>query len=295
MGFAGRMGDRLIVPIAKRTPLLRRLAAFLHDRLAPTGTQAVKDRFIANGRNSRWSEATRKEIVERFAAIHDHFEVHSNQVDALIMTEALLSMPADGAMVECGCFLGGSTAKLSIVAALLETQLYVFDSFAGLPASASAEGGDFHGRHWRKFTWPAGANAATLEQVVENVKRFGDISRCTFVKGWFEDTLTSTNLPPHIRFAYSDVALPSSTRTVFTALWPRLTHGGVFFSRDVGFTKVLQQLMDRDLWRELDEFPPILFGAGYGLRDAASNLGFMVKGSVSAEYLNQLTIEKVTS
>ena len=126
-----------------------------------------------------------------------------------------------------------------------------------------------------------------------NVKRFGEISACTFVKGWFEDTLTKAHLPEQIRMTYSDVALPSSTRTVFKSVWPLISDGGVFFSRDVGFTKVLQQLMDEQLWRELGEFPPILFGGGYGMRDVAGNLGFMVKGQMSAAYINHLTIDKV--
>ena len=60
-----------------------------------------------------------------------------------------------GAIVECGCALGNSTAKLSIVAKHLDKKLYVFDSFEGLPNVY-----DFHykfleDRQERKLTDPS--------------------------------------------------------------------------------------------------------------------------------------------
>ena len=36
-------------------------------------------------------------------------------------------------MVECGCFLGGSTANLSLVCDIVGRELIVYDSFEGLP------------------------------------------------------------------------------------------------------------------------------------------------------------------
>ncbi|HLT27990.1 MAG TPA: TylF/MycF/NovP-related O-methyltransferase, partial [Zeimonas sp.] len=36
-------------------------------------------------------------------------------------------------LVEAGCFKGGSTAKLSLLAELAGRELVVFDSFEGLP------------------------------------------------------------------------------------------------------------------------------------------------------------------
>src|SRR5690606_5508207 len=53
----------------------------------------------------------------------------------LAMASKLLEIPSNvkGAVVECGCFLGGSTACLSIICAAVGRELIVYDSFEGLP------------------------------------------------------------------------------------------------------------------------------------------------------------------
>src|SRR5688572_27691600 len=59
----------------------------------------------------------------------------------LAMAAKLLEIPpeVEGAVVECGCWLGGSTVNLSIICDLVGRDLIVYDSFEGLPP---AEEGD---------------------------------------------------------------------------------------------------------------------------------------------------------
>jgi len=92
----------------------------------------------------------------------------------------------------------------------------------------------------------------------------------------------------------TDVDIASSAKECLVAIWPLISDEGVYFSHDVAYIKVLQAILDENLWRDIfKEFPPILFGAGYGLGDSSPHLGFMVKGkSVTAEYINSFTIEK---
>lgn len=296
MGLAGSLGERLILPLARRSAFLRHLAAYIHDRVGADGAGQLRERFIANGDHSRWNRATRQHIVDRFTDIHRRVDIHSGQSDAFIMAEALLSLDAAGDLVECGCYAGGSTAKLSILAKLLGKRLFVFDSFEGFPPARQQDADDVHTRYTRRFNWAEGAANASLAVVQDHVRTLGEPSVCVFIPGWFSDTMKGENLPAQLCFAYTDVARPSSTKDAFMALWPLLQERGVYFSRDVGFVKVLQQLLDESMWRDLHDFPPILFGAGYGMRNAAPNLGFMVKGrSVSADYINALMINKVTA
>jgi hypothetical protein len=125
------------------------------------------------------------------------------------------------------------------------------------------------------------------------VQRFGEIDVCHFTKGWFAETLTSLNLPDRVAMAFTDVDIASSARDCIIAVWPRLQHGGVFASHDVAYIKVMQTLYDRGLWTDvLKDFPPVFFGAGFGLGDFAPHLGYAVKGTVSPEYINNLTLEK---
>jgi hypothetical protein len=144
-----------------------------------------------------------------------------------------------------------------------------------------------------KRGWVRGDYSIGLEGVRRNIETYGEISACSFVKGWFNETLTPANLPTEIAAAFVDVDLNESARDCLLGIWSRLTEGGIFFSHDVAFITVLQHLLDENLWKnELNAFPPIFFGAGFGVCDQSPHLGYMVKGRVSAEYLNNLTLAK---
>jgi hypothetical protein len=68
---------------------------------------------------------------------------------------------------------------------------------------------------------------------------------------------------------------------------------GVFFTHDAAYVKVLQAFTDRVSWRDvLHEHPPIFFGAGFGLGDAAAHLGFAVNASFEPEYIKALALNK---
>jgi hypothetical protein len=198
--------------------------------------------------------------------------------------------------VECGCFQGGSTCKLSILAKMTGRRLVVFDSFEGLPDVDEHNKQDLHMRHDRQWFigWQKGHWAGPIDVVTANLKQWGEFDVCTLVKGWFEHTMTDGNLPPRIALAFVDVDIPSSVRQCIEPIWPRLHRGGAFFSHDVGFIKVLQTLTDPAMWRDRFQEPvPILFGAGYGMGDTARMIGYMLKGTdLSVDYIKNLTIEK---
>src|SRR5262245_58605460 len=63
----------------------------------------------------------------------------SNVLEHLSMATKILNVPKslEGSLVVCGSYKGGSTANLSLVAALCKRSLEVFDSFAGLPEPSS--------------------------------------------------------------------------------------------------------------------------------------------------------------
>jgi O-methyltransferase len=287
------LAKRTVIECAKHVRAVRKIGA----HLAGAGTYfELRERFIRNGHGARWDESVRCRIAERFEVIDRHVPIWTTPTDGLFLAEALLSTAPEGAIVECGCFAGGSTAKLSIVAAVLKRPLVVFDSFEGLPTVEQEHRRDFHvrrGSDWAKPWWP-GRYAARLDLVRHNVERYGDISVCTFKKGWFSETLREGSIPDRVCFAFTDVDIASSARECLVAIWPRLAEFGMYFSHDVAYIKVLNALMDRKLWsEELHGFPPVLFGAGYGLGDSSPHLGFFVKGETATpEYINSLTIEK---
>ena len=75
-----------------------------------------------------------KDVVRRFKDIDNGIQGFSSAADTQFIANSLWNESSTpGAIVECGCALGNSTAKLSIVAKHLDKMLYVFDSFEGLP------------------------------------------------------------------------------------------------------------------------------------------------------------------
>jgi O-methyltransferase len=292
---------RAVIELATRSAFIRRVAAFVvrNTTSAPESRDTYgyfKQRFIGRGGSSGFDEATRRDIVARFEHIDQSIPIASTPTDGLLLAEMLLNMGAEGDMIECGCYAGGSSAKLSIIAGLLKRNLVVFDSFEGLPVAESNYLRDLHcrrGDDWMS-DWSAGRFAARLEQVSANIEQYGDLSACRFVRGWFSETLTDQNLPDRIAFVFADVDLATSARDCFVAIWPRLLEKGLYVTHDTAFIKVLQELYSPDLWRHtFRSIPPILFGAGYGLCNASPHLGYMVKGEgLSPEYLKSLTIDK---
>jgi O-methyltransferase len=281
--------------LAARIPGVPAAAHYITTRTNHKGTYPYyRDLFINNGRNSAFDSTVRSDIVRRFEKIHAAVPTASSPTEGLILAEGLLSVEAPGDIVECGCFAGGSSAKLSIIAKLRGKRLIVCDSFEGLP-----EGGEVPVHARRKVdevteNWVAGDYSVGLEGVRRNIEKYGEGSVCSFVKGWFNQTLTSANLPKNIAVAFVDVDLNSSAVDCLLGLWPRLSNGGIFYSHDTAFITVLQHLYNEDLWRnQLKAFPPVFFGAGFGINDLATHLGYMVKGAdLSAAYLKNLTLDK---
>ena len=253
-------------------------------------------KFIDNGETHSVDKNTRKEIVARFERIDSRVPIASTPTDGLFIAEMLVNTIAEGAIVECGCYAGGSSAKLSILAKLINRELIIFDSFEGLPDVDRYNLKDHHCRRSNKWVtdWSEGRYAETLDQVKINISTYGEMFPYTFVKGWFEQTLTNSNLPPKISFVFTDVDIPSSARSCFVATWPRLSTYGIYVTHDAAYIKVLQALYCRELWTEqFKEMPPIIFGAGYGICNDSPHLGYMVKGNdLAPEYLKNLTLDK---
>ncbi|MGH7844651.1 MAG: TylF/MycF/NovP-related O-methyltransferase [Candidatus Binatia bacterium] len=295
--------DIAVVLPARRIRWVRYALAYAGEKACPrlpgqsyfdrmTAYERLKDLFIDHGAaSSRYGSAIRALIVERFEKIDREIDIQSTPADGLFLAEALLTLDCTGALVECGCFNGGSTAKLSVLARVTGRPLFVFDSFEGLPQTDSNDARDFHARRSAsiKRDWVAGEYAAALERVQENVGKYGEIGPCTFIRGWFNETL-QRHLPPRIALAFTDVDLPSSAKDCLIHIWPRLSAGGVFFSHDIAYIKVLQNFSDQHLWKDvLQEPQPVFWGAGYGMGDGSPHLGFAVKGEVTAEYIKSLT------
>ena len=182
----------------------------------------------------------------------------------LVMAMKLLEIPphVTGAVVECGCWKGGATVNLSLICQITGRKLKVYDSFEGLPPPMP--GDPIAERSFRNGFVP-GVYGGSLEEVTENIRRYGALDVCTFHKGWFKDTL-----PFHegaIVLAFWDVDYYASLHDCLLHLWPSIVNRGLVFLdeyRDVPYCSVFYSEKYWDKYFSCA--PPGLIGVGTGVQ-----------------------------
>jgi hypothetical protein len=160
----------------------------------------------------------------------------------LIVTR-LLQTPAsvEGAVAEFGCYKGFSTSSLSLACAFTNRRLIVFDSFEGLPAP---EADVVNLDSGRKLPCEKGQFTGALGEVKGNVSRFGDLSVCEFVKGYYDDTLPRRDPSEKFVLIFEDADLPESVRTVLPWTWRKLQDGCTFFCHEARDREVVGIFFD---------------------------------------------------
>jgi O-methyltransferase len=298
-----RVIDFVVVPPVRHIRALQKLTRYVAQEVPvfPTIAGARRLRYaqlratsLDNGAGSRYDRTVRARLVEAFELVDREVQSKTTPSDGLFLAEAVLSLDGPGDLVECGCYAGASTAKLSLLAEAVGRRLHVFDSFEGLPVGQPDEVNDHDLRYAERPRWRAGVYGGGLEVVRTNVERYGSLGRCSFHRGWFADTLTPGSFSDPVALAFVDVDMVNSVRDCLAGLWPRLEEGGVFFSHDVTFLKVLRLFSDVEFWqKQFGAAPPILFGAGFGICDDSPHLGFCVKGrEADADYVASLILYK---
>jgi O-methyltransferase len=235
-------------------------ALLMAYRFARQSEGASLARIIRN-QNIRLSVRERVLLLARWYRVTLALECAHGENELLPVLTAILSTPQStpGVVIEAGCFKGGSTAKLSLAAAAAGRQLFAFDSFQGIPDNDEVNQGNLDGG--ANVIFKSGDYCGTLDAVKRNIGTAGRLDVCSFMQGWFEETMPHFNKP--VIAGYIDVDLASSTRTCLKYLYPLLVPGGSLFSQDGHLPLVVDVLKDEEFWREEVGFakPPM---AGLG-------------------------------
>src|ERR1017187_712348 len=202
----------------------------------------------------------------------------SSFLEQLTLVNAIISISAsvEGVVAEFGSFKGMSAASLSLACKLVGRRLVCFDSYEGLPAPEEEV---THIDDGRAVPYAEGQLKGTLEEVNRNVTRFGDISVCEFVKGYFEDSLPKRHDERYC-LIFEDADLPSSVATVICYTWTKLQDDCLFFSNEARDLEVVKLFYDDRFWNETFGCnAPGFVGAGLGLPLSliGSCLGFVKK------------------
>jgi O-methyltransferase len=182
----------------------------------------------------------------------------------LVMAMKLLeiSPQVSGAVVECGCWKGGSTVNLSLICQITGRQLKVYDSFEGLPPPTA---GDIIAERAFKDGFIPGAFGGSLEEVTENVRKYGAVDACKFYQGWYENTL-----PHHegdIVMMFLDVDFYASLHDCLLNLWPSVVDDGVVFLDEYLNIPYCAVFYSEKYWEKyFSSAPPGLVGTGTGVQ-----------------------------
>lgn len=222
---------------------------------------------------------TKAALLERFKATTLQVPTGTSWLYHVVLASEILNLRPDvgGDVIECGCWKGASTANLSLVCRLVGRKLVICDSFEGLPQDDTQTTHDYP--HLNVYGYyQKGMYAGRLDEVKTNIERCGDLSVCTFVPGFFSDTLPALTEP--IAFAFLDVDLASSMRDCLKYIWPLLVEGGAVYTDDSCDMEVVRVWFDDEWWqRELGQGAPGYVGSGCGLPLSPdySSLGYMRK------------------
>lgn len=147
-------------------------------------------------------------------------QVSENEI-AVIMAELekVLSRNVAGDVTEFGCFVGTTSVYLAARLKLTSKQLYLYDSFAGLPPKTKEDISPA-GEQFKE-----GELLATKKQLVINLKK-ANVPMPIIKKAWFSD-LSGDNIPEQISFAFLDGDYYDSILDPLKLIWPRLSPGAV--------------------------------------------------------------------
>lgn len=141
----------------------------------------------------------------------------------LALLESVIDKEVAGDVVEFGCFVGESSKYIRMMLdnKISNKQLYVYDSFEGLP-----ELGDYE----KNTGWKPGTLKTTEEILIENFKNNGLLPPI-ITKGWFRD-IPKSRIPEKISFGFLDGDFYESIYDSLEQVFDRLSTGSVLVFHD---------------------------------------------------------------
>lgn len=135
----------------------------------------------------------------------------------------VLDAGVEGDVVELGCYVGESSKCLrrTLNAYYSDKQLYVYDSFEGLPPLHDCE---------KDCGWKPGTLKTTKEILIKNFID-NQLAPPIITKGWFKDI---NRLPDKICFAFLDGDFYDSIFDSLQKIYNRVSDGGVILFHDYG-------------------------------------------------------------
>jgi Macrocin-O-methyltransferase (TylF). len=135
--------------------------------------------------------------------------------------QKVIQSDISGDVVEFGCYLGTTSVFLARDLSETKRQLWLYDSFEGLPEKDSVD------QNALGIDFKAGELSATRRQLMQNLQKAKPYqTEIRVKKAWFSD-LTADDLPEEIAFAFLDGDFYQSIRRPLELIWPRLATNAI--------------------------------------------------------------------
>jgi O-methyltransferase len=162
-------------------------------------------------------------LVENFHKINNLTLVDPFRLLSLL--EILINIKEiKGDIVECGSYKGGTGILIALALDHfgINKNVYLFDSFQGLPSPSINDSG-----------YSKGAFISNKKELQENIEKF-QLNNIQIIDGWFKDTISDfiQKYNKKISFLHIDCDLYESTADCFPKLFPLVNNGGVIICDD---------------------------------------------------------------
>lgn len=154
----------------------------------------------------------------------------SDQVDereiAVILREleTVLTNGVEGDVTEFGCYVGTTSVFLAQRLKATNKQLYLYDSFEGLPPKTTEDESP------AGLQFKTGELLAPKKELVKNLRQ-ANVPMPTIKKAWFSH-LTEADIPTAIAFAFLDGDYYHSIKDPLTLIWNHLAPGATIIVDD---------------------------------------------------------------
>lgn len=261
------------------------------DVMAYKVNPGLEEDFILNnniGSKYNLTEKDKRQIIKRIKYSLSKIQSATDLNIHIYLAKHLLTLDdkEKNFIVECGAFKGATSVTLSIISKIIGRKLIIYDSFDGLPSQETGEQNLRNYLHLKvKGYYEEGMYTGKIEEVIDNLKSYGEYESCILRKGYFDDSLLNHN--EKIDMLFLDVDLLSSTKSCVKNLWPYLVDNAYLFTDDSCDLSVVKLWFDKNWWRDnLDLEEPLYIGSGCGLNLSKnySSLGYTVKNPQNNEF-----------
>ena len=240
------------------------------------------DEFINSdvGLNYNLSSYDKKKIVQRIQITLSKINSATSLDVQIELGKKILQLDPNNKnyIVECGCFKGASSVALSIFSKITDRKLIIYDSFQGLPVDEDKISTRYYPHLKVTGKYDAGMYKGAKEEVITNLKNFGEYEACILREGFFKESMKTHK--EKIDFLFLDVDLLESTKDCIVNLWNFVQDEKYVFSDDACDMDVVSIWFNNEWWQKnLNCDAPGYVGSGCGisLGGKYSSLGYSIK------------------